>query len=167
MNCSKCNVELKPDSNACPSCGATVDASAFVATAKINATPSGARKIGLGDAVIALGAFIFGVTGLMYLIGYIDAKGDFSMGLLAIIALMLSPAAPLLITILSLKNPGLLRLNYFFAGFIWLMKLTSVSIMEVNYLTKFITAVDFWLVFGATLIAAGSCAVQCKSGKCP
>jgi hypothetical protein len=149
--CPKCAAELKSDSTICPACG--VDSSALIATAKMSAT---SRKIGIGDAVVAFGAFMFGVTGLLYLIGYLDAKGDFSMGLLAIVALMLSPAAPLLVTFLSLKNPAILKLNYLFAAFVWLMKLTNVSVMQVSYLTKFITALDFWFVLGATIIAAGT-----------
>jgi hypothetical protein len=147
-NCPKCQAPLTTDLKACPSCGATLEASA----------PPATRSFGLGDLLTGAGCVLFGGTGLLYLIGYFDDNGNFSMGLLGIIALMVSPAVPLGVALLSLKRPHLLSLNFFYAGFVWLMKFTHVSILERSSgsMTKFIVALDFWFLLAATMIAAGA-----------
>jgi hypothetical protein len=158
--CPKCNAALTTDLKVCPGCGATLEAPPAVPAA---ATAS--RSFGLGDLSVLAGAFLIGLTGLTYLIGYFEDSGKFSMTLLAVITLMLSPVIPLGVTFLSMKNPSLLNLNYFYAGFFWLMKWTGVSVMQAGRLTAFINAVDFWFLAGATLIAAGTCLVCCRPVK--
>lgn len=167
--CPKCNAALTTDLKVCPGCGAAIEAAPAPAAAPA-APAKTSRSFGVGDMMIGLGSFMCGVSGLIFVIATIDHMDTFylGLGLMTTFALMISPVVPLGATFMSLKNPSLLKVNYFYAGFMWLMKFTGVSIMVAasQHLTKFVQCLDFWLLLGATFIAAGACMASCKAKSC-
>ncbi len=159
-NCAKCNAEMAADLKICPSCGTAVPPPQLV-TVK--------TAFGLGDLVVIAGALLVGFSGLLCLIYTLDSENSrfFHMTTFAIITLMFSAIVPLGIVVFSLKKPELRKLNYVYAGYIWLMKYFGVSVMI--YVSqagnKFIGALDFWMLSGAALIAAGTCISLCSRPK--
>ena len=112
-----------------------------------------------GELPVFAACVLLFLFALAYLVKYFSGDSDFSLLGIAIIVLMLSPALPFLATLRARKNPRLLNVNYGYAGFLWLMQLGNVSLMDKiwNFTgTEFFEGLDFWILTSATAIALGT-----------
>ena len=91
--------------------------------------------------------------------GGLPEDGEFNLLTFAMIAFFFSSGLPLCVTFMSLKNATLLKLNYCYAGLIWLMQLGDVSLMKGTWTwagSGFLRGLDFWIVMAASCIGAGT-----------
>lgn len=95
------------------------------------------------------------VFSLIYLIGYLKAAKEFNLLAMGIILLMLSPALPAMVALKCGAKPGLLRVNYIYVAFIWLMQIGEVKVMTSasTWVEGFFHGLDFWILLSATAIA--------------
>ncbi len=118
--------------------------------------------LSLGRLMVFISGGLLSVFFLIYLVEYSDLH-SFSLLSLGILVLMLSPALPVFVVIRSGKAPGLLRINYAYAGFLWLLKLCGVSVMvgaAIYQGDSFFQGLDFWILLAAALVAAGTVKVE-------
>ena len=103
--------------------------------------------------IFAASGLLF-VFSLIYLIKYFEVA-SFNLLAMGIILLMLSPVLPAMVALKCGAKPGLLRVNYIYVAFIWLMQIGEVKVMTSasTWVEGFFHGLDFWILLSATAIA--------------
>ena len=112
-----------------------------------------------GELPVFAACVLLFLFALAYLVKYFDGGGEFNLLGISIIVLMLSPGLPFVATLWARKNPQLFSVNYVYAGFLWLMQVGEVSLMNsiwTRAASGFFEGLDFWILAAATGIALGT-----------
>jgi hypothetical protein len=117
------------------------------------------RRFALGDGIAIAGIGVYFVF-LVILFGYHLAESTFGIPALGQLVLVLLAGMPIAALVASFRNPEYLALQYAFAGFVLLLRLSGITVLNPVRGTP--SGLDFFVMAGALAVGVGAFLVHVR-----